>query len=258
MVKNEADIIAGSIRHMATQVDHLIVADNASTDGTRDILDHLATGLPLTVLDDPDPAYYQSAKMSRLATLAAADHGAVWVVPFDADELWSAASGARMADVLAVLSESIVYTPSYSHRPTTFDETTGDPFTSMVWRNRRPDRIDKIVFRWEAGAIVRQGNHSVHLPSGGAVHREPQRPLVLHHFPNRSVEQFVGKTIQGAAAYRLTDLPQTEGTHWRQNGELYERGGRDALEQRFMNTVWCRWPQRAGLIRDPAPYRGQR
>jgi glycosyltransferase involved in cell wall biosynthesis len=86
MVRDEADIIEGTLRHMADEVDHLIVADNLSSDGTRDILDTLAKDLPLTVVDDPDPGYTQSAKMSALAERAAVEQRASWIVPFDAED----------------------------------------------------------------------------------------------------------------------------------------------------------------------------
>jgi hypothetical protein len=44
------------------------------------------------VVTDREPAYFQAAKMTRLAR-AAARAGADWVVPFDADELWFADRG---------------------------------------------------------------------------------------------------------------------------------------------------------------------
>ena len=95
MVKDEADIVAATVAHMCGQVDAVIVADNNSTDGTRDILD----GLPVTVVDDPDPAYYQSRKMTALAGRARVEFDATWVIPFDADEWWYSPHG-RIADVL--------------------------------------------------------------------------------------------------------------------------------------------------------------
>ena len=39
MVKDEADIVAATRRADAGQVDHVLVADNGSTDGTAAILD---------------------------------------------------------------------------------------------------------------------------------------------------------------------------------------------------------------------------
>lgn len=35
MVKNEQDIVGPIVEHMISQVDHVIVADNLSTDNTR-------------------------------------------------------------------------------------------------------------------------------------------------------------------------------------------------------------------------------
>lgn len=98
VVKDEADIIEPTIRHMATQVDGIIVADNRSTDGTRQILDRLAGELPVTVVDDPEVGYYQSRKTTDMLHLARAA-GAEWCVPFDADEIAYSPFG-RIADVL--------------------------------------------------------------------------------------------------------------------------------------------------------------
>lgn len=250
MVKDEADIIEGSTRHMARELDHLIIADNGSTDGTREILDELAREFPLTVVDDPDPAYYQGRKMTRLAAMAG-DMGAEWVVPFDADELYSA-TGARVADALAGVRGNVVCTLPFSHRPTPIDPSGVDPFRSMVWRNPVGDRLVKVVFRWERGAEIRQGNHSVALPSGV---RAGDVGLTLRHFPVRSLEQFLCKTINGHAAYRLTNLPESEGDHWRRNGRTFERGGAEALRRVYETEHLVSDPASCGLVRDPAPYR---
>src|SRR5262245_51477569 len=94
MVKDEADIIGFTVARMFGQVDEIIIADNGSTDGTRELLEQL----PVQLVDDPDPAYYQSRKMTDLAARAAAA-GAEWVIPFDADEVWYSPFG-RISDVL--------------------------------------------------------------------------------------------------------------------------------------------------------------
>ena len=79
MVKNEADIIEHTVRHLLSQgVDHVLVADNLSTDSTADVLASLSAELPIHVAKDRDPAHYQALKMGLLAD-AARRAGADWV-----------------------------------------------------------------------------------------------------------------------------------------------------------------------------------
>ena len=249
MVRDEADVIAGTLRHLAGEVDHLIVADNGSVDGTREILAQLVDELPLTVFDDRDLAYYQSAKVSALADRAAA-MGAVWVVPFDADELWLADRG-RIRDVLAGLDAyDVAIAPLYNHFCTAIDPFGSDPFRTMVWRQPRAAPLVKVAFRWRPGAIVHQGNHGVTLPGGCQV----LTALEVRHFPARSPQQFSRKGANGAQAYRATDLPETEGAHWRGYGHLIDRFGPHALEDVFRQHWWYYSPVDAGLVYDPAPY----
>jgi hypothetical protein len=88
VVKNEADIIEAFVRHTAAWVDHHLVFDHASTDGTREILQALqAGGLPLSLFQDDAPGHLQQARSNHLTGLAAREHGADWILPLDADEI---------------------------------------------------------------------------------------------------------------------------------------------------------------------------
>jgi glycosyltransferase involved in cell wall biosynthesis len=247
MVKDEADVIPGTLRHLADELDRLIVVDNGSTDGTRDILADLTHELPLIVVDDPDPAYYQSRKMSALAEAAAAQ-GATWIVPFDADELWLAEH--RLADVLAGCDADIATAELTDHYCTALDGPETDPFRSMVWRRREPAPLPKVAFRWQPGAVIHQGNHGVTLPAGGT-----EKPLLqVRHFPYRSPQQMVRKARNGAAAYRATDLPEDQGAHWRAYGALMDLHGEHIVEDVFRQHFWYLSPTDSGLVYDPAPY----
>lgn len=253
MVKNENDVIMGTMLHMAAEVDHIIVADNGSDDGTRCTLATLAEELPLTIVYDDEPAYYQSVKMTALAARAAQE-GATWIVPFDADELWNAGGGQhRIRDVLPGLPDDITVAsaPLLNHLRTAVDEDDPDPFRSMVWRARDPAPLPKVAFRWEDKAVIHQGNHAVSLPSGGLV----IPALEVRHFPARSQDQWIRKGLQGAAAYALTDLPQEQGAHWRSYQRIHDLYGREALEAAFAEHWFYRSPADAGLVLDPAPYR---
>ena len=96
MVRDGGDIIGYIVEHMMSEVDHVIVADNLSSDDTRPILEKF--GSKITLLEDNDPAYRQSEKMTYLSQVANR-LGAEWVVPFDADEWWFSEQG-RLADVI--------------------------------------------------------------------------------------------------------------------------------------------------------------
>jgi len=264
MVKDEADIIEGTMRHIADEVDRIIVADNLSTDGTREILDRLAEELPLTVVDDPEPAYYQSAKMSALAAKIA-DPGD-WIIPFDADELWYSRVG-RIRDVLANISQGIWGVTDYSiisatllnHYGTAVDERNPDIFRSFVWRKVQPGALPKVAFRYEPGATIEMGNHGVTLPSGTTLStctdQTAYASLEIRHFPYRTPQQFVRKGMNGGRVFELTDLPQEYGAHWRGYMAIGQTYGEKELEQVYRDHFWFLIPWEQGMVRDPAPYR---
>lgn len=250
MVRDEADVIAGTLRHMAEEgVAGLLVADNGSVDGTRDILNDLAGDLPLVVLDDPDPAYRQSDKMTYLARCAV-ERGATWIVPFDADEIW-VYEGDCITNELERSNAHIVTAELRNYFPSAIDPAGSDPFATIQWRQRQPAPLPKVAFRWEEGSIIHQGNHGVTRPSGGTT----DAGLRICHYPYRSPEQFVRKARNGAEAYKATDLPPDVGAHWRGYGEILERHGEAALHEVFRTYFWNLSPADAGMVLDPAPYR---
>ncbi len=257
MMRDEADVAEGVLRHMADEVDWLLVADNGSVDGTRQILEQLQTELPLTVIDDRDPAYRQSAKMSALAEQAA-DLGATWIVPFDADEIWYA-RGDRIREWLPRHGQWVVRASLYNHFCTAVDNLDPDPFRAMVWRQAAAAELPKVAFRWEAGAVIHQGNHGVTLlsdPSGLSFGTALSAELELRHFPYRSAEQMIRKAVNGGAAYAAApELPYDQGAHWRSYAEIVRRQGPQALADVFGEHFFKRSPTDQQMVHDPAPYR---
>jgi glycosyltransferase involved in cell wall biosynthesis len=243
MVKDELDVVESFVRHTCTQVDRMIVADNASSDGTRDVLDELARDLPLTVLDDPETGYWQSLKMSALAARAAVD-GAEWVLPADCDEWWYSPFG-RIADVLAELDgASIAGAQLFDHVPTALDPNIADPFQRIGWRRRDPAPLMKVAAKARPAVTIHQGNH-------GADHgHRVDGVLVVRHLPLRSPEQMIRKARNGGRAYAATNLPEDHGQHWRDWNRLSD----EQLGDVFRRFYWSADPEHdEGLIFDPAP-----
>ena len=238
MVKDEVDIIARTVGHMASQVDWVIVADNMSTDGTREVLEGLARDLPLTVVDDLEVGYHQSAKMTELALQARLNHHAEWIVPFDADEWWYSPFG-TIRDILGSIGGRqwlVMEAALFDHVATGRDDPDEyDPVSRLGWRRTEPAPLPKVACRWREDLVIEMGNHGARY-TGGATRFDSQ--LVIRHFPYRSVEQLIRKIRNGAAAYAATELAPTYGAHWRQWGEALDdpNRGTEWIERLFY--VW--------------------
>jgi hypothetical protein len=89
LTRDESDIVEQHLAfHFAAGVDHVIVTDHVSTDGTRDVLERHAREGHVTVLREPEGPFRQREWVTRMARLAVAEHGADWVVNSDVDEFW--------------------------------------------------------------------------------------------------------------------------------------------------------------------------
>lgn len=256
MVRNEVDIIGPIIEHMLTQVDALIVADNISTDGTHEILE----SFPIELMVDFDEGYYQSKKMTALAALAA-ERGAEWIVPFDADEYWRARTGPTIAKALKQLPETVLMVEAdiWDHVSTGDDPSEPNPLKRIQWRRSTPLPLPKVACRYRKGLVIQQGNHAAAYP-GNFFPPTVRNLLTIRHFPYRSPEQFISKVKQGAAAYKATDLPETMGAHWRQWGQILESQGEQAVADIYRKwfyrecgdrPVYIEGEFQSALVRDP-------
>ncbi|OKL52900.1 hypothetical protein BSZ39_12430 [Bowdeniella nasicola] len=214
MVKNEVDIIEDVLRHNIDQgLDAVLILDNGSSDGTRELLGKLSGELPIYVGDDPIVAYEQSAKMTFLADTAA-QHRAEWIVPFDADEFWFGVGGS--------LNETLKASTCRVERAwiyNVFPQSDG-----LEWQFDPTRHFDpKVAFRPQRGAVLHVGNHSV--SRTGAIGDQ----LRILHKPWRSKEQFFQKIRQGAKALEESGLPEDKGYHWRHVG---------AKDDSAQNGIW--------------------
>ena len=201
LVRDEADIIGEHLTfHLNAGVDLVLVTDHRSVDGTSDVLDAYARDGSVRVFREEGARAHQSVWMTRMARLAATEHGADWVLNSDADEFWWPRGG-TLKDVLALvptrygifhaISRYFVPRPD-DGRPFAVRMTArlmshapiNDPATPF-----RP--VAKVGHRGAATAVLGPGNHSVvgvpfdWLPGW--------RPIELLHFPLRSAAQCARK-----------------------------------------------------------------
>lgn len=239
MVRDEADVISYTLEHLLNEgVDHVLCADNLSTDRTPDIVAEFDPHV--TLLRDDEPGYYQDRKMSRLAHMAWGE-GATWVVPCDADEVFYAREG-TVADFLRATDLDVVAIQLWDHIATDDDNPMiRNPFVRITHRRKYPQKLPKVAFRADPTVRVHMGNHDVDHPR----HDNHGPGLFGRHFQYRSFEQMVRKLTNGREAYEASDLHPMYGTHWR------EGGARSDDEQW---REWRRLCEEPGLIEDPAPW----
>lgn len=249
MARDEAEIIGYTVAHMLTQVDHVIVADNLSADKTAKV----AASAGAWVLEDNDPAYRQSEKMTHLASVAADSLHATWIVPFDADEFWYSPEG-RLGTALDSLAPQWLTATAtlYDHVPTAVDGTDPHPARRITWRRDYPGALPKVACRWRDDLVINMGNHSATYQGGTTTY---PNLVELRHFQYRSAEHMIRKVRNGVAALRAApEIPPEMGQHWRDYaGILESENGEEKLADVFRTWFWSADPVNDGLVNDPAP-----
>jgi hypothetical protein len=231
LVRDEQDILADNLRfHLDRGVDHFIVTDNLSVDGTRDILrDYEAQSL-VTYIHQPEDTYAQHAWVTRMAREAVTEHGADWVINNDSDEFWWPEAGDLKTTLSAVDARWQAVSVARSNFPPRHRADSGHFAEVMTVREARSLNAlgnplpPKVCHRGFADIEVEQGAHGVwrkgeRLEAGEA-------PIIILHFPARTYSQFANKIAKGGAAYaRNAYLPPGVGSTWRKLSEVLKQGG---------------------------------
>ena len=211
VVRDEKDVLGQSLDHLLAQgIDHVLVADNLSSDGTRELLEQRAIDDPrIHVAVDVDPAHHQSEKVTYLANVAWR-HGADWVLPFDADEFFFAVDRS-VADLLRGESKAVV-SADFHHMVPTSGTAVINAATSFLL-DSTPAFPGKVAARTHPLLEIIPGNHAA-TRVGGVT-----RGLHIAHALYRSPEQLARKFRGGmkAAAASSSTVP---GTHWVKGGQL--------------------------------------
>lgn len=235
---NENDIIEAFVRHHACLFDLIIVIDDNSTDGTFAILEALREeGLPLLLLRAAGVDWPQIDFVTRMMHLAFDSHEADWVAPIDTDEFIELPTGAALADVLPATSDILIqlrWSNFAWHRSQ--GELEKNPVVRM--RTRMPPRTDSVkpmipraALRGDPEAKLTAGNHHLQR-QGGFVDLLYRKEIALCHYPIRSIQQFVSKSVVNYLRYRaLPNGPATAGFQYQKPFYLAKGGIEGFLPQ---------------------------
>lgn len=204
VVRDEADIVGAQIDyHLKAGVDFVLATDHDSRDGTTEILASYERNGVLRLFREQGEMR-ESVWRSRMARLAATEHGADWVINTDADEFWMPRRGTLKEALAAVPREfGVVWAitrhflprpgnmESFSERMTVRLSATAplnDPTSPY-----RPHA--KAAHRADPEIVVLFGSHDV------VTRLVPLRgwyPVDVLHFPFRTREQYERKGVRRA------------------------------------------------------------
>lgn len=238
LVRDEADIVDSCIRyHLERGVDLVLATDHRSVDGTTDILRRYERDGALRLLREDGETLEQAAWVTRMARLAATEHGADWVINCDADEFWWPRRGTIREILAAVPGRYGAVRGLWRHfvlRP------DGDgAFHERMTVRRRPsdDFADpyhaglKVAHRASPDVVVSKGNHDAEGP--GLLLLREWFPFEVLHFPIRTAAQLERKYRITAEAELQRDDPRVA-RHVRATVSRMREEGGDAVHRSLL------------------------
>jgi hypothetical protein len=205
LARNEADIIDTHVAfHLAAGVDFVIATDNRSEDGTTEILERYERTGRLRLIRESGDDMRQDEWVTRMARLAATEHGADWVINSDADEFWWPRAGSLKEVFTTVPERYGIVRGCWRHFVPRTDD--GRSFAErMTVRLAAPAHPgdkrtifhahQKVAHRARQDVEIERGNHNASAPG-----LEPFRgwhPLEVLHFSIRSPRQLQLKAEGG-------------------------------------------------------------
>lgn len=233
MVKNEQDVIEAMVRHNLRFLERLVVVDNGSVDGTRNILHKLSQEFSqLIVTEDDRFGYDQSERMTRYLHEYQAAYPSEFVMALDADEFLDVADSTTLRAAITDIPEGgygLIPWCTYVLTPNQPRDSSEDILRIMEWRRREelPTYFKSIIRLDRAPAEqleFNQGNHFVRKISGESIPVVQLHRLRLLHYPVRSKDQLMAKTIVGWMAHLVLDADAGEtrsAGQWRTNFDRF-------------------------------------
>ena len=261
LVRDEADLIQENILyHAAAGVDHFIVTDNGSIDGTREILEGLKQQVELTIIDEPSHTIDQDLWVTRMAHAVRDSDCADWIINNDADEFWLSHAGSLKEAIGRDLHDAeasgttvgTLYCQRFNLIPSLETVIKADyrfcnnhyKVTSTLYElhegNPWHENHSNALIRTLPGKVISRldGLDSIDMGNHGAQHQHARlecNSVSIAHYPVRSYEQFERKVVNyGKSLVSNTRFAPNVSRHLRFWYEQYQLGN---LYQEYLKFV---------------------
>jgi hypothetical protein len=205
LARNEADVVDAQLAyHLHAGVDFVIATDNASSDGTTEILERYERAGCLRLFRESSRHVRQAEWVTRMARIAAIEHDADWVLHADADEFWWPRGGS-LKDVFATVPERYgIVRGCWRHFLPRRDDGCffAERMTARLATPAHPGAKEtvfhahqKVAHRAHPEVEVEAGNHNAH--ASGLEPLRAWHPLEVLHFSFRSAAQMARKAKGG-------------------------------------------------------------
>jgi Glycosyl transferase family 2 len=236
LVRDEEDVLDEQLAyHLGAGVSFVIATDHRSQDRTPEILESYARRGVLRIFREEGEFGHQSAWQSRMARLAATEHGADWVIHSDADEFWWP-RGPSLPDALESVDRRYGVVHGLVRNFVPRRDDSGWFADRMTLRFASPAPLNdpatpfrpvvKVAHRGDPDVVVGGGGAHQVFDVRGAVLRA-WHPLEVLHVPFRS-------RAQSATKYRKA------WTGWRGNPRGDLARARQGSDQGRDDVVWDR------------------
>lgn len=268
LVRDEVDVIDAFIRyHSQSGIDALIVTDNGSRDGTREILEyHRRAGAVTEIIDEPSHIFEQPRFVDRMIRRARDFHAADYCINSDADEFWFPLFGSLRKE-LGRTCASRIYCRSFHMLPAagqmfweSADRCVGranpSKFGTSTYWNLFDKPTHKVIHRALGYKMIEAGNHRAEMDTDLPLYCSllkqirssfsyryslQSKTIRIYHYSLRSVEQFKKKIIQGGAAIEASRTALGhQGSHWRRIYRDHMKNTLD-LETEFYKITALGW-----------------
>lgn len=248
LARDEADVIGHNIEyHLRHGVDFIIATDNASQDGTLEILKKYEAAGRLHLIEEKALDHDQARWVNRMGLLAVEQYHADMIIHCDADEFWTASSGNLKTELLKERHLDCLKVPIWHCALTDRGGSESFPL-DMRYLRIPPEGVlsgnwrdfpssYKVMFRTKHGVPqVDMGNHCLVDPLE-KFHTAISSDMKIVHFGIRSRDHFYRKVRNGGSAVASNKSYNPEMcNHWRKWYALYLDGRLDEVYKELVSA----------------------